>query len=348
MADKLRWGVLGTALIARKCVMPAISASRNGVVHGLATSRPSEAETLVEEHGIALLTEEYDDLLADPAIDAIYVPLPNHLHKQWVIRALEAGKHVLCEKPLACSAAEAVKMAAAAARSGRLLMEAQMYRFHPRTKRIEEMVAEGAIGIPRLVRAAFCFSMSDDLLAKGNNYRLNSVRGGGALLDVGCYGVGIARLFLKLRVSRVQALALDRNNSGIDVHVVGNLDFAGAALASIEASFCSGLQQTYAVIGSAGVIEVPHDGFIPWDNEAHIFHRVGDSDTAEPIVIPGADQYRLMVEHFGDRAADGGAPLITLEDSIRTLAVLDALAESARSGTSVEVKEPPGDWHGEE
>ncbi|NNF47205.1 MAG: Gfo/Idh/MocA family oxidoreductase [Desulfofustis sp.] len=347
MADKLRWGVLGNALIARKCVMPAIGASKNGVVHGLATSLPGAAEALVEEHGIVRLTENYDDLLDDPAIDAIYVPLPNHLHELWVIRALNAGKHVLCEKPLACSAAEAVTMAEAASRNGRLLMEAQMYRFHPRTQRIEEMVAEGAIGVPRLVRAAFCFSMSEDLLAAGSNYRLNSVRGGGALFDVGCYGVGVARLFLKQRVSRVQALALERNGSGVDLHLVGNLDFDGSALASIEASFCSGLQQTYSVIGSGGVVEVPQDGFIPWDNDALIFHRVGDSDSAEPIVIEGTDQYRLMVEHFGDRVADGAAPLVSLEDSIQNLAVLDALAESARCGTSIDVKEPLGDWHAE-
>jgi predicted dehydrogenase len=347
MADKMRWGVLGNALIARKCVMPAIFASHNGVVHGLATSRPGAAERLVDEYGIVKLTEDYDDLLADPAIDALYVPLPNHLHGHWVIRALNAGKHVLCEKPLACSADEAVTMAEAAIRSGRLLMEAQMYRFHPRTRRIEEMVAQGAIGIPRLVRAAFCFSMSEELLAAGTNYRLSSTRGGGALFDVGCYGVGVARLFLKQRVSRVQAFALDRSGSGIDLHLVGNLDFDGAALASIEASFCSGLQQTYSVSGSAGVLEVPHDGFIPWDNDALIFHRVGDSQTAKPIVVPGADQYRLMIEHFADRAAAGTAPHVSLEDSIRTLAVLDALAEAARCGTSVEVQEPLGDWHAE-
>jgi predicted dehydrogenase len=143
----------------------------------------------------------------------------------------------------------------------------------------------------------------------------------------------------------VQALALQRNGSGIDLHLVGNLDFDGAALASIEASFCSGLQQTYSIIGSAGTIEVPHDAFIPWDNDALIYHRVGESDTAETIVIPGSDQYRLMVEHFGDRVADGATPLITLNDSIQTLAVLDALAESAQRGTSIEVTEPLGDWH---
>jgi len=345
MADKLRWGVLGNALIARKCVMPAISASKNGVVHGLGTSRPAEAQDLVDEHAIEQLTENYEDLLANQAIDAIYIPLPNDLHEHWVLRALDAGKHVLCEKPLGCSAAEAVAMAEAAKRNGRLLMEAQMYRFHPRTRRIEQMVAGGAIGIPRLVRAAFCFSMSDALLASGANYRLNSVRGGGALFDVGCYGVGVARLFLKHRVARVQALARDKNSSSIDLHLVGNLDFEGGALASIEASFCSGLQQTYSVIGSAGVIEVPQDGFIPWGNEALIYHRVGDSGRPETIVVPGADQYRLMVEHFADRAADGEKPLVSLGDSIRTLAVLDALAEAARSGDTVEVKEPSGNWH---
>ena len=346
MGDKLRWGVLGNALIARKCVIPAISASGNGTVHALATSRPTEAGALVKEHGIELLCEGFDELLEDPAVDVVYVPLPNHLHAHWVIRALNAGKHVLCEKPLACGAEEAVSMAEAAASCGRLLMEAQMYRFHPRTRRIEEMVADGAVGTPRLVRAAFCFAMSDDLLASGDNYRLRSVRGGGALFDVGCYAVGIARLFLKQRVTRVQALTLEENDTGIDLHMVGNLDFDGEALASIEASFCSGLQQTYSIVGSAGVIDLPHDAFIPWGEEAHLCHRVKGQDSAEPLAIPAADQYRLMVEHFGRRVKDGGVPLVTLEDSIKTLTVLDALAESARTGTSVEVFEPSGAWNG--
>lgn len=346
MADKLRWGVLGNALIARKCVIPAISASRNGTVYALATSRPAEAESLVEENGIVRLCEDFDELLANPAVDAVYVPLPNDLHEHWGIRALNSGKHVLCEKPLACNAAEAVAMAEAAIQSGRLLMEAQMYRFHPRTRRIEEMVAEGAIGTPRLIRAAFCFTLPEDVLLSGDNYRLNSARGGGALLDVGCYGVGIARLLLKQRVSRVQALALVKDGSGTDFHLVGNLDFEGDVLASIEASFCSGLQQTYSVVGSTGVIDLPHDAFIPWGDETIIYQRLDGSETAESIAVPNDDQYRLMVEHFGDCIQAGSTPLITLADSIRTMAVLDALATSAGSGDCVEVREPPGKWYG--
>lgn len=345
MAGKLRWGVLGNALIARKCVMPAITASDNGTVYALATSRPSAAEELVKEHNIELLCDDFDQLLDDPAVDAVYLPLPNDLHAQWVIRGLHAGKHVLCEKPLACSAAEAVSMAEASLSCGRLLMEAQMYRFHPRTRRIEELVAGGAVGTPKLVRAAFCFAMSDDLLASQDNYRLRSVRGGGALLDVGCYAVGVARLFLKRRVTRVQALALELNDSGIDLHLVGNLDFDGRALASIEASFCAGLQQTYSIVGSAGVIDLPQDAFIPWGKEARFYHRVEGQDEAEPVILPGADQYRLMVEHFGRRVMAGGAPLVTLRDSITTLAILDALAASARTGTSMEVIEPAGAWN---
>jgi len=346
MGDKLRWGVLGNALIARKCVMPAITASANGTVYALATSRPADAGALVAEHEIELLCDDFDELLHAPEVDAVYVPLPNDLHAPWVIRALNAGKHVLCEKPLACSAQEAASMAATSLSCGRLLMEAQMYRFHPRTRRIEAMVAGGAVGTPLLVRAAFCFAMSDDLIASGDNYRLRSVRGGGALLDVGCYGVGAARLFLKQRVTRVQALALKKNDSGVDLHLVGNLDFDGKALASIEASFCSGLQQTYSIVGSTGVIDLPHDAFIPWGETTRLYLRLEGRDRAEPMTLPGADQYRLMVEHFGQRVRFGGKPMVTLGDSIRTLSVLDALAESAQRGTSIEVNEPSGVWNG--
>jgi xylose dehydrogenase (NAD/NADP) len=251
MSERLKWGVLGNATIARVCVIPAIQRSGNGIVHALATRSPEQAVALASEHHIEHVYGNYEALLGDPEIDAVYVPLPNHLHHPWTIRALQAGKHVLCEKPLACRAPEALEMAEAASRAGLLLMEALMYRFHPRSRRIQQMVSGGEIGEPRWVRTSFCFHIGEERLAACDNPRMRPEMGGGALLDVGCYGVSVARWLLGAEPGCLQAQAI-YHPSGVDVHFVGTLRFAHSHLATVEASFVSALQQTYAVVGTEG------------------------------------------------------------------------------------------------
>jgi len=337
MSDTLNWGVLGNAMIGRKCVMPAIALSRNGRILALGTRRPLEAEAIARQIGIDTIYKSYDEVIHDPSVDAVYIPLPNHLHLTWTVKALLAGKHVLCEKPLACNAAEAREMKALALTTDRVLMEALMYRFHPRTQRVKTMISEGAIGVPRLVRAAFCFAMADKLLRSGANHRLSSSQGGGALLDVGCYGVSVARWLLAAEPVKAQALAIRRPENNVDIHLVGNLLFDHGALATIEASFCSGLQQTYSIVGSDGVIDLPQDAFVPWEKDAVIHYRRDAEETAEKIVIPGVDEYRLMIEHFGDRVLDGAKPFVSIDDSINNMAVLDSLAEAALTGCSIAV-----------
>ena len=153
MTDRIRWGVLGNATIARKCVIGAIQKSRNGSVHALGTRSPADAAEVAAENGIGNVYDGYDAVLADPAVDAVYVPLPNHMHLPWTLKALSAGKHVLCEKPLACNAEEAREMAARAKETGLLLMEAFMYRFHPRSRRIKQKIDQGVIGKPNQIEA---------------------------------------------------------------------------------------------------------------------------------------------------------------------------------------------------
>lgn len=342
MTDPVKWGVLGNANIARVCVIPAIQKSRNGLVHGLATRSPERARRLLTQHRIEQVYGGYDALLSDPEIDAVYIPLPNHLHHSWTLRALEAGKHVLCEKPLACNGRQAEEMAQAADDSGLLLMEAFMYRFHPRTKRIKKMVAEGVIGTPRLVRAAFSYHIGDALLTSCEVARLRPEMGGGALLDIGCYGVNIARWLLGGEPSQLQAQAV-YHRSGVDVHFVGTLRFRNDALATVEASFISALQQTYSVVGSDGAIELPHDAFVPWEEDAVFTQRGTDDEAGQMHSTPGVDEYQLMVEHFCD-AISGQAPLaLPPEDSVRNMRVLDGLAHAARSGTIVVLSgERPG------
>ena len=334
MAEAVKWGVMGNANIARVCVIPAIQKSCNGNVHSLATRSPARAQEVAADHQIGQVYGSYDALLADPAIDVIYIALPNHLHCPWTVKALKAGKHVLCEKPLACSAKEAMEMVWAAENSGRYLMEAFMYRFHPRSRRIKQLLEEGRIGAPCLVRSAFCFRMREKDWTSEKNTRLKPEMGGGALLDVGCYSVSVARWFLGAEPTQVQAQAV-YHPGGVDVHMVGTLGFADTALATFEASFISALQQTYSIAGAEGVIELPHNAFIPWENDAAFSLRGQDQDEGQQHVIPGADEYQLMVEHFADVVLGNANLMYTPADSIGNMRALETLAQAARTGETI-------------
>lgn len=334
MSEKLNWGVLGNATIARVCVIPAIQKSRNGIVSALASRSPQQADAVVAKNHIARLYGDYHALIEDQAIEAIYIPLPNHLHHEWTLKALAADKHVLCEKPLACSTRQAEEMAAAAQHAGRLLMEGFMYRYHPRSRQICKLVRSGRIGTPRLVRSAFCYHMAAKDYENPHNARLKPEMGGGALLDVGCYGVSVARWLMNAEPVQVQCQAV-YHPGGVDLHAAGILKFEGGRLATVEASMISGLQQTYTVVGENGVIELPHDAFIPWEKDAHYTLRENDAESADPTVVDGADEYQLMVEHFGDAARGETSLEYSIADSIANMRVLDALAEAARSGSRV-------------
>ena len=334
MTDRIRWGILGNATIARKCIIGAIQKSNNGLVHALATRSPAAAEEVATENGIRNVYDSYDALLADPAVDAVYVPLPNHMHLPWTLKALTAGKHVLCEKPLACNAGETREMTVRAKEYGLLLMEAFMYRFHPRSRLIKQIVDQGQIGKPCLVRSAFCYHMDDDILQSGGNARLKPDMGGGALLDVGCYSVSVARWLMGAEPTAVQAQAV-YHSTGVDKHLVGTLRFKGGKLAVFEASFISALQQTYTVVGSDGAVDLPHNAFIPWEKDAVYTQRKKDQEAGTEHVIQGADEYQLMVEHFSD-AIFGRTKLdLSPEESIANMRVLDALSEAAKSGSTV-------------
>ena len=330
-ARRLRWGVLGSAQIARVCVVPALTRSRNGKVLALASRALERAQMLAQEHAISVAYGRYDELLEDPAVEAVYIPLPNHLHREWTLRAIRAGKHVLCEKPLALNAGEAQEMLEAAENAGVLLMEAFMYRFHPRSRRIKALVDQGTIGDPRLIRVAYCFKHPDP-----TDIRFQPEMGGGALLDVGCYGVSVARWMLGAEPEVVQADA-EYGPSGVDVTTIGLLRFPEGQLAVVEASFVTALQQTYTIVGTEGAIELPHDAFVPWEKDAKFRLRGMDDEQGKLETIPGADEYQLMVEHFADAALGRGRLEFSPEGSLANMQVLDALARAAREGYPVAV-----------
>lgn len=336
MTDRVRWGILGNATIARKCVIRAIQKSRNGLVHALATRSPADAAEVAADNGITNVYGSYGAVLEDPAVDAVYVPLPNHMHRPWTLKALSAGKHVLCEKPLACNVTEAREMARRADETGLLLMEAFMYRFHPRSRDIKQKIEQGIIGKPCLVRSAFCYHMNDDILQSGDNARLKTDMGGGALLDVGCYSVSVARWLIGNEPTTVQAQAV-YHPAGVDLQLVGTLRFEGGKMAVLEAGFISALQQTYTVVGSDGAIDLPHDAFIPWEKDAVYKLRKKDEEAGEEYVTPAADEYQLMAEHFSDAVLGRTKLDFTPDDSIANMRVLDALAEAAKTGNTVNI-----------
>ncbi len=324
--ERVRWGVLSTANIGRKVVVPSIVASSNGVLAAVASRAAARAEAYAAEFGGVRAHAAYEALLADPDVDALYVPLPNALHEAWTVRALEAGKHVLCEKPLAPTAAACRRMGDAAAASGRVLMEAFMYRFHPRTRAVARLVAEGAIGRPRHLDAAFTFAVR-----RADDVRLSAELAGGALLDVGCYTVDAARLLLGEEPVEAVAFAT-YGDSGVDVELAGVLRFPSGAVASVACALTLPRREHVAVFGEAGRVEV--DRAFVASHEALGYDVADAAGTVAKHAVDGVDQYRLMVEAFADRVLGRAvdAPPSDAAEAARTVAAVEALAASARRG----------------
>jgi D-xylose 1-dehydrogenase (NADP+, D-xylono-1,5-lactone-forming) len=321
--QKVRWGVISTANIGRRAVLPAIQHSRNGVLVAVGSRDADKARAFAAELDIPRSYGSYQAVLDDPEVDAIYIPLPNSLHREWAIRAAEAGKHVLCEKPLGMDAAECAEMEAAARAHGVLLMEAFMYRFHPQTARVRELIAAGSVGEPRLIRASFSFRLTNPA-----NIRLQPELGGGSLMDVGCYCVNIARTLYQAEPTEVQALA-EWGASGVDELMAGSMRFPGGRWAQFDCSLTMARRETYQVIGDEGFIDVPI-AFLPGvaDTLFHIHQQQG----IRGETIRGVDEYQLMVEHFADCVLGRTMPLYPAIEAAANMRTIAALYQSARSG----------------
>lgn len=330
MTEKLRWGVLGASNIALVAVIPAIQASSNGRVVALATRGAANAD--LRSLGIERVHKGYEALLADPGVDAVYIPLPNSMHLEWVIRAAEAGKAILCEKPLALNADEARQLVETCARLKVPLMEAFMYRFHPQTRRVHQLIREGAIGDLREVRAHLSVNILSD--PDPTNIRFKPELGGGTLLDMGCYTVDLSRQIFGETPRRVRAWSHVDPRLGVDVSMAAILEFSGDRIALPDSSFLAGAQGTYMIVGTEGVIEVPR-GFIPGLGsrvpEGLIIVADADGRRREEAFAP-ADHYRLMAEAFADAILNGTPVPYPASDSIENMRVLDAIMRASRSG----------------
>ncbi len=325
MADKVRWGILSTANIGRVRVIPAIQKSRNGVVAAVASRDQHKAQTFAADLNIPTAYGSYEELLADPSIDAIYNPLPNSLHAEWSIKCAEAGKATLCEKPLASNAGEAQHMVDEFARLGVLFAEAFMYRFHPRAQRAKELIDTGAIGDVRFIQASFTF----DITGREDDVRLSKPLAGGSLMDIGCYCVNVMRLMTGEEPDRVQAFARIGQRSGVDENMVGILDFPSGVLGHFDCGFRSPATNFYEIRGATGRIVV-EPAFVsePTVESVIRYWDATSGSAGKTITVPAVDQYQLMVEDFASALVEGHPPRYLPQDGVQNMHVIDRLYAS--------------------
>jgi len=327
---RICWGILGCARIARRGLIPGIRASRTGFLHALASRDRTTARAWAEEFDVPAARESYQSVLDDPTIDAVYIPLPNELHQPWVLKAADAGKHVLCEKPLALDARQAAEMVEHCRNRGVLLMEAFMWRHQTRTLDIRKMVVDGTIGELRLIRASFSFPIEP------GDWRLEPRRGGGCLWDVGCYGVNTARLFAGGEPAACRALARF-GGTGVDLSLTALLEFPNGVLATIDCSFEQPFRCEYELVGTRGLIEVP-DAYLPpaATRPAARLRTLGalsDSsaggDQVRVLEFEPVNQYAAMVDSFAASCA-AGALVDPAEDGLAQMIVLEQLLSAAQ------------------
>ena len=305
-------------------MIPAIQASTNGEVTAVASRDLDKGMAFAQKLSIPYVYGSYTALLDDPQIDAVYIPLPNSLHHDWVIRAAAAGKHILCEKPLALNATQCLAMAAAARSAGVKLMEAFMYRFHPQIEAAQEVVHAGAIGEVRHLHAAFTFRLTDP-----TNIRLNAALGGGALMDVGCYCVDVLRTFAGRQPVEVQAYARWHPN-GVDEQMAGALYFGDGLVGQFDCALSLARRETFLAAGTEGFLELPR-AYLPGTGDTSLVIRRGYNDVQQRT-IAGVDEYRLMVEHFGDCILRDRPVRYDPVTAAQNMQVIEALYRSARDG----------------
>ena len=322
----LRWGILSTANIGRQ-VVPGIAAAERCSVDAVASRDPIRGREFAAELGIPRVHDSYEALLADPDIDAIYNPLPNHLHLPWTLAAIRAGKHVLCEKPLATSSEDAETMARAADDAGVRLMEAFMYRLHPSWLGVRKLVASGRIG--RLVAVQSWFSFYND---DPGNIRNIREFGGGALFDIGCYVINVSRMLFGAEPRRVEASIVRDPESGVDVTSSGLLVF-DTGVASFICSTRAEPDQRVHIHGTNGRISIEIPFNMPSDRPTRIFLTAGGdapiNPATETIMFPAADAYTCEAAAFAAAVLDGGPLPTPIEDAVANLRVIERLVAAA-------------------
>lgn len=309
MSTVVNWGVLGYARIAKNSIIPAIARADNARLYGVASRNQADLPTGEWEQSYG----DYAALLADPAIQAVYIPLPNSLHKEWVLRALEAGKHVLCEKPIGLTAAEAQEMQQAAVQHNRLLMEAFMYQYTDRVRVIKQVLESGALGELRHINVSFRF-----LLDRPNTIKMQPALGGGALYDVGCYPVN----FIGMVTGRlpVRCKALCETDQGVDTNLSALLQYEDGLIANIHCGFNAYGRNYAEIIGTKGMLIVDK----PFLDDAGALH-LHTAEGVRELPVSESDRYQAEIRHFSSAVLNQPSRLIPLEETVRNMQVLDMI-----------------------
>ena len=326
MATKVRWGILSTAKIGVQKVIPAMQKGRNVIVSAIASRNISKANSVADQLNIEKRYGSYEDLLADPDIDAIYIPLPNHLHVSWTIKALEAGKHVLCEKPIGMNAEEAKLLFDTAKSFPHLkVMEAFMYRFHPQWIKTRELVESGEIGEVKTVHSFFSYHNIDP-----ENIRNQADIGGGALMDIGCYCVSFPRFIFNEEPQRIVSdidydpiMKTDRLTSAM-------LHFPGGKTSSFTCSTQLMPYQRANIFGNKGQIEIEIPVNAPPDEQTKI--TLWTKEKTEVFVFDPIDQYTLQAESFSKSILENTEVLTPLSDAVNNMKVIDGIVASSKTG----------------
>jgi len=323
---KVRWGILSTADIGMSKVTPAIQAARNAEVVAIASRDADRAAAAVAQLGISTSYGSYESLLQAEDIDAVYIPLPNDLHAEWTMKAAAAGKHVLCEKPLAMTAAQAEEMVAVCAEAGIKLAEAFMYRHHPTWVEAVRLLRSGAIG--ELVAVQSFFSYYNDDPA---NIRNRVDNGGGAVMDIGCYNINLSRMLFDGEPITITSTVHRDPVMGIDTLTSAVLEFPGGGQSAFTCAIRSEPYQRVHIVGSEGRIEIEIPFNIPWDRETRIFVTSGgdppEAPATETITFPAANAYTIEAELFGEAVRSDGAYPVPPEDAIANMRVIDAILD---------------------
>lgn len=331
---KLRWGILGAARVNER-LMPAIVEAPNSELVAIASRRPgAAAETLAKyaPHQQGVRTYDHLDALLDDAdVEAVYLPLANREHAEWTLRAIERGKHVLCEKPMALRPADIEAIEAAARRHRVTVMEGFMYRFHPQHARVRELISSGLIGEVYFVRASYSFMMRP-----ARRYRLEHdvEHGGGAMWDIGCYAIHSARTWFDTDPVAVTAMA-QYAESGADISTSGILDYGEGRRAHFDFSFACGRRSEYEISGTLGSIKCHTVWQLPGD--VPVVSWCTDAGPSAVERLPVANHFNLEIEHFSDCVLTGKAPALSLEDAKANCRTIVAALQSAASGRTVEL-----------
>jgi predicted dehydrogenase len=326
----VRWGILSTANIAIEKVAPGMRRARGCEVLAIGSRDADRARSVATQLGIERAYGSYDELLADPDIDAVYVPLPNHMHARWTVAAARAGKHILCEKPLAMTAVEAQGMVDACRDAGVLLMEAFMYRLHPSWVTARDLIAQGRIG--RLIAVDSWFSYYND---DPGNIRNIREAGGGALYDIGCYSVSLSRMLFDAEPSRIGASITRDPASGVDIVTSAILSFPDG-VSTFTCSTRVEPDQRVDIYGTTGRISIPIPFNIPPDRPTEVHFTAGGDPPVAPatevLTFPTADPYAVEIEQFGAAVRAGGPVPVPPEDAVANIEVIERLFAAGDAG----------------